>query len=65
MNTLLRILITMAALAWPAADVIPEQSWQGWQPWMFGAPCTLKLDFDEYGNCINVEAYKIDWSKKR
>jgi hypothetical protein len=65
MNPLLRILIASAALAWPSADVIPEQTWQGWQPWMLGAPCTLKLDYDENGNCIKVEVDKIDWSKKR
>jgi len=61
----LRAILTLAAVLYPAQDVVPEQTWQGWQPWMFGAPCTLKTDYDESGNCIEVNVEKIDWSKKK
>ena len=60
----LRIALILSAVMVPAQDSIPEDEWRGWQPWMFGAPCTLKSDFED-GACIKVEVDKIDWSRKK
>ena len=61
----LRAIFTLAAMLYPAHDVIPEQEWSGWQPWMFGAPCSLQSDF-ENGVCLNFTVkQKPDWTERK
>lgn len=47
----LNVIIAIGALFY-AVDVTPEQTQtEQWQPWVFGAPCSTKVDIEE-GTCI-------------
>lgn len=57
---LIRISIAIAALLY--SDVVtPEQEWKGWQPALFGAPCTTEIDLLELagpnGECRDIVLY--------
>ena len=60
MNKMLRIVLILAAVFALPQNAIPEQAWTGWQSWMFGQPCSLKIDIIE-GTC-NIKLRKIAWN---
>lgn len=44
----LRIAFLLAAVMYPAQDVIPERQLNhAWQPFVFGAPCSLAIDYED------------------
>lgn len=59
----MKYLLAITALLY-SQIAIPEQTWEGWQPWQFGAPCTLAIDFEDE-QCVKVEVREIDWSGRK
>ncbi|HEY4698709.1 MAG TPA: hypothetical protein VIH29_12005 [Gallionella sp.] len=67
----LRTILILAAVLYPAHDVVPEQQLNHpWQPFVFGAPCSLKSDYEDgegrtFAGCQTIEVRSPRGAKER